>query len=284
MVAQTPAELVKDLPALSSLPAVIDELERSLERGEASMDELGDIVKKDPDLTARLLRLANSTFYGFPKGVETVAEALSLIGLQQLKQLLTGSSVLEYFRDIPPAMVNMRSFWEHSIACGLAAKIIASQRRAPDPELYFVLGLIHDIGRLVFYLQLPEASLRVLKAYEANEQLPLYEYEKQHFGFEHGEVAGLLLQKWDFPKSLVSAVAHHHQPQKADVFFTQTAVIYLADFIVHAMGLGNSGERLVPRFIPQVWQRLDLPEASLRMTIRETDKQFEDVLTLFMKG
>lgn len=283
MIAATPQALIKDLPALSSLPAVIDELETALERGEASMEDLGEIVKKDPDLTARLLRLANSTFYGFPKGVETVAEALSLVGIQQMKQLLTGSSVLEYFQSIPRSTVNMRSFWEHSIACGLAAKVIATQRRAPDPELYFVSGLIHDIGRLVFYLQMPEESVKVLEAYQANNDKHLFEFEKEHYGYEHGEVAGELLKKWDFPNSLVHAVTYHHTPNKADHFQTQTAVIYAADFIVHTMDLGNSGESVIPEFIPKAWDRLDLPNSALRTTIRETEKQFEDVLTLFMQ-
>src|SRR5690606_20965637 len=118
-------ELIRNLPALSSLPAVIEELEEALDKGDASMDDLGEIVKKDTDLTARLLRLANSSFYGFPKGVESVGEALSLIGIEQMKQLLSGSSVIEYFKDIPSEAVNMRSFWEHSIATGIAAKVIA---------------------------------------------------------------------------------------------------------------------------------------------------------------
>ena len=102
------------------------------------MQDLGEIVKKDTDLTARLLRLANSAFYGFPKGVETVAEALALIGIEQMKQLLTGSSVMEYFGNIPASAVNMRSFWQHSIATGIAAKVISIQRRSSDPELFFV--------------------------------------------------------------------------------------------------------------------------------------------------
>lgn len=278
----TAENLVKDLPALSSLPAVVEELEIALDTGDASMDDLGEIVKKDPDLTARLLRLSNSSFYGFPKGVETVAEALSLIGIEQMKQLLSGSSVMEFFKDIPSSAVNMRSFWEHSIATGIAAKVIAVQRRAPDPELYFVSGLIHDIGRLVFYLQMAEEAVELFEAYETNDDQPLYVYEKQIFGFDHGEVAGELLKKWDFPNSLIQAVKYHHRPEQAALHFAESSVIHLADFVVHAMGIGNSGERLIPPFQEKAWVRLDLPNSALRTTIRETDKQYEEVLSLFI--
>jgi putative nucleotidyltransferase with HDIG domain len=276
--------MVDGLPALSSLPAVIDELERALEDSSASMDDLGEIVKKDPDLTARLLRLANSSFYGFPKGVETVGEALSLIGIEQMKQLLTGSSVVEYFKSIPSDRVNMRSFWEHSIGTGIAAKVIAVLRRAPDPELYFVSGLIHDIGRLVFYLREPEMAATMLKAYTQNTQKPLYEYEIDTFGFDHGEVAGELLKQWDFPNSLIQAVKYHHHPKRADVYFADAALVNIADFVVHGLGIGNSGEVLVPAYLKEAMQRLDLPENALRSIVRETDKQFEDVVSLFMTG
>lgn len=275
-------ELIRNLPALSSLPAVIEELEEALDKGDASMDDLGEIVKKDTDLTARLLRLANSSFYGFPKGVESVGEALSLIGIEQMKQLLSGSSVIEYFKDIPSEAVNMRSFWEHSIATGIAAKIIAVQRRAPNPELYFVSGLIHDIGRLVFYLRIPEQTAQMLEQYDRDDQKPLFEWEKATFGYDHGKVGGALLRKWDFPTSLVEAVTHHHRPAYADLYFAEASVIHLADFVVHALGIGNSGERLAPPLDTAAWQRLDLPHTALRATVRETAKQYADVVSLFM--
>ena len=284
MTKTTARQMVEGLPALSSLPAVINELEAALEDGSASMDDLGEIVKKDPDLTARLLRLANSSFYGFPKGVETVGEALSLIGIEQMKQLLTGSSVVEYFKCIPSERVNMRSFWEHSIATGIAAKVIAVLRRAPDPELYFVSGLIHDIGRLVFYLQEPEAAASMLEAYEQDNQKHLFEHEIDVFGFDHGEVAGELLKQWDFPNSLIHAVKYHHAPKRADVYFADASIVNVADFVVHSLGIGNSGEVLVPRYSKAALERLGLPENAMRMIIRETDKQFQDVVALFMHG
>jgi HD-like signal output (HDOD) protein len=274
--------LVKNLPALSSLPAVINELELALDDGLASMDELGEIVKKDPDLTARLLKLANSSFYGFPKGVETVGEGLSLIGIEQMKQLLTGSTVIEYFQTIPADIVNMRSFWEHSIATGIAAKVIAILRRAPDPELYFVLGLIHDIGRLVFYLKLPDESAKLFELYNKNPEQSLLSLEQSLFGFHHGELAGELLQRWEFPDSLIQAVKYHHEPPRANLHFTDAAVVNIADFVVHALDIGNSGERLIPTFQKTAWERLDLPGISMRTIIRETDRQFEDVVSLFI--
>lgn len=278
----TVQDVVKNLPALSSLPAVVQELEAALDKGDASMDDLGEIVKKDTDLTARLLRLANSSFYGFPKGVETVGEALSLIGIEQMKQLLSGSSVIEYFQNIPSDMVNMRSFWEHSIATGIASKVIAIQRRVPDPELYFVSGLIHDIGRLVFYLRLPELMESLFEKYNQDDSRPLHLLEKERLGFDHGEIGGALLKKWDFPSSLVDAVKYHHRPAYADLYYTESAVIHFADFVVHAIGLGNSGERLVPPLDAKAWERLDLPMSAIRMTVRETEKQYKDVVALFM--
>jgi len=246
------------------------------------MEDLGEIVKKDTDLTARLLRLANSSFYGFPKGVETVAEALSLIGIEQMKQLLTGSSVMEYFENIPASSVNMKSFWQHSIATGIAAKVLSIQRRSAESELYFICGLIHDIGRLVFFLELPEQMGSIIQDHEANPEKSLTQIERDHLGIDHGVVGGELLKKWGFPNSLIHAITYHHAPKKSEVHQTEAALITIADFVVHAIGIGNSGEKLVPEFNESAWTRLDLPISVLRMTIRETEKQYGDVVSLFV--
>ncbi|OPZ75073.1 MAG: HDOD domain protein [Verrucomicrobia bacterium ADurb.Bin474] len=160
--------------------------------------------------------------------------------------------------------------------------MLAVQRKAPDPELFFVAGLIHDIGRLVFYLRMPDEASRVLESYGRNPDIPLYDYEKQAYGFDHGDVAGELLKKWDFPNSLIHAVRYHHRPAHADVYYTHAALISIADFVVHSLDFGNSGEAFVPPISPDAWDRLDLPMSALRNTIKETSSQFEETVGLFL--
>lgn len=274
--------LIRGIPrSLGSYGPIIRELEEVINNPQSNLLKVGEVIEKDPDLTVRLLRLGNSSFYGFPTRLETVSEAISLIGLMQVQDLLAASSVMEVFAGVPEEFVSMESFWRHSLACGIAARLLAIARRLPKPEKFFVAGLVHDLGRLVLYSQAPECAKEVFECYHSEHQL-LRQAEAKVLTFDHAQIGEALLHDWQYPVPLVEAVAFHHHPMVATSQATGAAIVHLADHLVNAMQLGSSGERFVPPLNLKAWEHLGFANDMLQSVMAAIDDQIETVQEVFL--
>lgn len=278
----TIATLIDGLPtSLGSYAPVIEEIEAALESPECSLGTVGEAIEKDPDLTARLLRLGNSSFYGFSTRLATVTEAISLIGIRQVEDLIVASSIVERFAGVSDSFVSMESFWRHSLACGIGSRLLAMERRLPKPDKFFVAGLLHDVGRLVLFAQAPKATEEVFQLYQ-REQLLLQEAEVRVLGYDHQQIAEALMRYWNYPENLVQAVAHHHQPAACELAPVEAAVVHLSDYVVNAMQIGSSGERHVSPLSARAWERLRLPIDVLSSLVENIDEQIEAVQEIFL--
>jgi putative nucleotidyltransferase with HDIG domain len=267
--------------SLGSYGPVLQEIEAALQSPQCNLNSIGDAIQKDPDLTARLLRLANSPFFGFANRLSTVAEAVSLLGIQQIQDMIVASSVLEQFKGVPDNLVNKDSFWRHSLAVGITARLLAMERRLPKPDKFFVAGLLHDVGRLVLMLQAPESAQAVFELYQ-REKILLRDAEKKILGFDHQQIAAELLQSWSYPAALVQAVAFHHTPDSS-VAKMEASVVHIADHLVNAMGIGSSGEQFVSSLDDKAWATLGLSSEILARLIEAVDEQILAVEEAFLK-
>jgi HD-like signal output (HDOD) protein len=275
--------LISGIPTLGSCGDILHEIENVLNDPESTLADVGAIIEKDPDLTARLLKLGNSSFFGFPSRMETVSETISLIGIQQVQDLISVSVVVEIFEGVSEDLVNMGSFWKHSMACGLAARQLALARRVPKPEKFFVAGLLHDIGRLVLYSRAPNDAQDVFRIY-LSETILLREAEQKALGFDHTEIGEALLKAWNYPANLISAVRFHHQPISASSFQLEASIVHLADHMVNALQIGCSGERWIPPLQSKAWERLNLPVDILESVVETVDGQIAEVERAFLSG
>lgn len=276
--------LVQATPStLGSYGPLLREIETALASPQCSLGSIAEIIEKDPDLTARLLRFANSAFCGFSTRLSTVSEAIGLIGVQQVQDLLTASSVIEQFAGVSEEFASVQSFWEHSLACGIASRLIALEGRLPKPDRFFVAGLLHDIGRMVLFLQAPKVAQQVFNYYR-KEKVLLRDAEQKVMGYDHQSIAEALLRSWKYPPALAFAVGYHHHPQNATVGQMEAAVVHVADHIVNAMRMGSSGERHVPPLHPQAWAMLNLKPAVLDPVISGIDEQIEAAKEMFLKS
>jgi putative nucleotidyltransferase with HDIG domain len=274
--------MVQAVPrSMGSYGPVLEEIERALQSPLCNLTSIGDAIQKDPDLTARLLRLANSPFFGFASRLSTVAEAVSLLGIQQIQDMITASAVLEQFKGVPDSLVTKESFWRHSLAVGLAARLLAMERRLPKPDKFFVAGLLHDVGRLVLLSQSPEWAQKVFALYQS-ERMLLREAEQKVLGYDHQQIAAELLQLWSYPASLIQAVAFHHIPNNS-VAKPDAGVVHVADHLVNAMAIGSSGERFVSPLDEKCWLALGLGTEVLSRTIEAVDEQIQAVEEAFLK-
>jgi len=192
------------------------------------------------------------------------------------------SSVLEQFKGVPDKFVNKDSFWRHSLAVGITARLLAMERRLPKPDKFFVAGLLHDVGRLVLLSQAPEWVQAVFELYQ-RERMLLRDAEKKVLGYDHQQVAAELLQNWSYPAVLVQAVAFHHTPASS-LAKLDASVVHVADHLVNAMGIGSSGEQFVPPLDDKAWALLGLGPEVLAKIVETVDEQILAVEDAFLKN
>ncbi|RMH16310.1 MAG: HDOD domain-containing protein, partial [Gemmatimonadetes bacterium] len=241
--------------------------------------DIARVIRDDPGLAARLLKIVNSAFFSFPRRVETVSQAVTVVGTAQVRDLALATSVITMFADVPSEVVDMESFWKHSVGAGVCARVFAGHRREGNVERFFLMGLLHDIGRLIMLMQLAEETGRALVR-ARDEGQPAHAVEREECGFDHGQVGGALLEQWNLPASLQEAVQYHHRPRLASRFPVETAAVHVADIVAHALELGCSGERRVPALAPEAWEALGIDVETVPVILDEIEAQYEAVSNL----
>ena len=241
------AGLLRDDPQLPPMPQVLEELRRITADDQASLEDIGAVVRKDAGLSAFLLRLVNSAFYSFSAKVDTVSRAVGIIGVKPLYSLALGFVFSEIISRAPKNMPGLDGLWRHSLAVGLAAQTIwEAQEGQDDSERLFVAGLLHDMGKLALMCAAPERA-RLLYANAASDTV-MHELEDELLGFNHAKLGGLLLKKWNMPASLAAAAHWHHNPQHA-AHYKEPLTVNLADMLVTALGLGMRPDSPVPPLV-----------------------------------
>ena len=273
-----PNELIRDHVKLPSLPTMYVQINEAINRPNSSASDIAKVISKDTSLSASLLKIVNSTFYGFPSKIDTLSRAVTVVGTRQLTTLALGMNIISVFKKIPSDLIHMRSFWEHSLACGICARIIGSYKKIPNTERVFVAGLLHDIGRLILYSYVPIHARNALIKARQDDDL-LHNSEHEILGFDHSTIGGLLLKKWKLPVSLENSVKYHHSPQESKDPL-EPAIIHLADIMTNAIGRGSSGERFVPALNPDAWRSLELSPNILSSTIKQMERQIEEIIQL----
>lgn len=268
----TPEELVTQTANLVSLPDIYIRLKAVVDDPESSMADVADVVAGDPALTARLLKIANSPYFGFPAKIATVARATSLLGTQQIHDLVLATTVSEAFSGIPTEFISMRDFWLNSIRCGLLCRRLAQECNVLDSERLFVEGLLHDIGHLIMYQGLPEASAAALL--EAQQQdRPLFLVERELIGCDYAQVGSALMRNWHFPPGLIESVLYQNEPARAEAFPLEVAIMHIAvQLKQHAAAEAEIADSL-PNIDAAAWQQTGLTQEVIEPVCATADEQ-----------
>jgi HD-like signal output (HDOD) protein len=274
-----PEKFISENTQLSTLPDIFRQINETISKPNSSAHDIAKVISKDPNLSAKLLKIVNSAFYGYPSRIDTLSRAVNIVGTKQLSTLAIGVNVINLFRNIPSVIVDMKAFWQHSVACGINARIIAGYKNIQNTERLFVAGLLHDIGRLLMYNYIPDMSREMLISARVRKKL-LFAVERDFLGIDHSYIGGLLLAKWRLPMSLENTVAHHHDPGKSQNRL-ESAIVHLADIMANASGKGSSGERLLPLLNQEAWDLIGLSPNVLGLTMDHSDNQLEDIFEFF---
>lgn len=264
----------RGIGALPSLPSIAVELLQSIDDENADTDSLASKISRDQALVARMLRVANSSFYGLQGRVGSIQDAIVVLGLRSVRTLATAAAVTGSLKVDSHSGFNLRDFWRHSIAVALCARALARRLRSND-ETAFAAGLLHDIGRLALAACFPKHMAAVHGHQQQADCDPLYA-ERAVLGIDHAEAGSLLTTYWKFPVTLCQAIARHHEPQGA-VANSLTGIVHLANAIAHALDLAGNANEAIPRLDAVVWATACLTMTDFHDVFVEVEEQFEGV-------
>jgi HD-like signal output (HDOD) protein len=265
-------KLAQENISLPEIPSIVFELNEVIANPLSSAEDIAQVVHRSPSLTALLLKIVNSPFYGFPSKIDKISLAVTLIGTREISGLALGISIISQFNNIPKEILSMYSFLRHSLACGIISRILAAHKSIPQTEQMFVSGLLHDLGRLILYSYFPEESRNILVRARSSDRL-LYQQETDYLGCNHTHLVKQLLQQWKLPMVLENNVFYHHNPSDAQQPIPAT-LVHLADVITNGLGIGTSGERYVPPLDNAAWENLGLSPTCFDVVVKQATHQF----------
>jgi putative nucleotidyltransferase with HDIG domain len=277
------SELVQGVGDLVTLPDVFIRINQLLESPNSTTTDIANIVSQDPAFTVRLLRVANSSFYGFSSTIDTVSKAVSVIGTNQIRNLALSTAVANSFSGLPNKLVSMANFWRHSLYCGLAARKLAKLAGKSDAEAVFTAGLLHDIGELVIFNRLPDkAKEALLLVLDSADELAIYQAERQIIGFDHAQVGGELARQWNLPPMLEECIAFHHDIHAAQQYKRETALVHIANILALMAEVQTFEPADVSPIDPEAWALTGLSAADvIEEVVRETQSEISEAENLF---
>lgn len=266
----TPASLAGDIVNLVTLPDIYLRVRDLLDDPSASFEDMAKVVSVDPNLTSRILRIANSAFYGFPAEIESASRAMTMLGTQQIHDFVLATSVTQSFSKIPKELVDMERFWHTSVLCGAHAKVIADYCGILNSEHMFTTGLLSHIGRLVLYLRLPAVMSEVL-AESTQHQLPISPIIEQKLGFDDAAVADQLLSAWKLPQNLVQPIREYSRPTNLQGTDISSAIVHTASMITDLRDYHLEPDKLISHFDVTAWSALKLNQELLLDLISDSE-------------
>lgn len=271
---------IKKTENIPTLPKVLTKLTEEMNSENYSIKNIGDMMSHDVSLSARILKIVNSPFYGFPQRIHSINHAIVLLGANVLKSIVISTSAFTLMKEA------MEGLWEHSLFCAFAAKEIAlninkrdKKSARIDPDMMFSAGLLHDIGKIIIATTFKTEFKQILEISEKDKR-PLTKIEHEMLHISHDQLSYMLTKEWNLPSSICIPIKYHHDVNLADDFKIETAILNLADFLTQAIGIGYSKNVLIEPLNKDSMNILNIDIDFIRHIIGEI-YSFKDELYIF---
>jgi len=248
-------EAIKDLP---TLPDVVAKVNRLVNSEHASASDINAVIRRDLALSGKVLRLVNSSFYGFPRRINSITRAVVILGFRTVRNLTLSAFVFSTFRKGMQGF-DARAFWTHSIGVAVTSAAAAEELgfSTRGREDAFIAGLLHGVGKVVLCEYAPEQMHEVLHRRDV-EDMSLLEAEQAVLGYTHADLGGAVLENWNLPEAIVQVVRHYPDPTKAGQDLRPCALVHASEILTRAMLFGNPGEERMPLVSARAWDEIEL--------------------------
>lgn len=241
----TLAKIMMKINELPFLPSVTSRVVELTEDPKTTTAQLSDVISQDQVLVTKALKMVNSAYYGLPRKIASVTEAVTILGLDTLRTVVIGASVYSTINQISQKNgFKQESLWRHSAASGAAARILSIKLGIKQKEHAFVAGLLHDIGKIIILSFLPDEYFNIIKTSEASNKT-LFETEKEVLNFTHTDVGKIVAQKWGFPSVLVDTIGNHHDFAHQGENHELIAVVHLSNAVSKMAGYGSGQKEMI---------------------------------------
>ncbi len=269
-------EIVAKVDELPSLPDIVVRVMELTEDPDSTAFDINEVINRDQNMTAQVLRMANSVYYGYSRRIATVTDAIVLIGFNAVRSIVLAASVSKILKqELSGYVMGEGELWKHSQCAAVFARLLAKKNKYRSVELAYTATLLHDIGKLVLNSYLSDSYQEVLAAVN-EENIPFDQAEDNLFGFNHATVGGKVAEKWKLPRDLVEAIACHHNPEQAVENPELTAIVHTADAVTLQMGMGLGVDGLMYSLSQESLDLLGVGEEQLEMLMADIVDIFID--------
>lgn len=274
--------LIDQVEELPPAPDVLPKLLQLLGEPDVDADAVGELINHDASLTTGVLALANGAHYGGGMQATMITEAIMRLGFQEIFKLVAAVSGKRAFASGAKSYIDESQLWLHSVATGVACQVVA-ERTGETPNEAFTVGLLHDIGKNILAQALGEDYGDAVTGAE-EKQSALYTFEKERFGAHHAELGGRVLARWKFPPQIIACVWFHHTPTMAKPYEGLASVVWLGNYLAHAMGYGFGGTPVGVKDRDQIMDLLDISYEEIPGLLHSSTERLNDVVKLFKSG
>lgn len=279
----TPQMLAEKVNSLFSLPDVALRINELLNEDNTTNADFDEVILHDPALTAKLLKLVNSAFFGFPGNIDTISRAVLMIGQDELRNLVLAITVTDSFKGIPEHLVDMDTFWYHSVTSGILARLLAQKCKRQDYERFFIAGLLHSIGKLIIFSEYPQQASQILSLKNQGQEA-MIKAERETFGFTYAELGAELLKRWKLPANIWGVINCQLEPLQAMHSIEDTCILHIAAKIADSiepcakMEFEFEGPELDYNF--PAYQHMQLQAEEVRPLIQEASCEAFEILSI----
>jgi len=273
--------IIKKIDGLKPIPQVASKVMSIAENPESSMNDLSNVIIYDTAVTANLLKMVNSAYFGLPEKFDSVHQAIVYLGMAQVVDLVLLSASGENLRTAQDGYdLEAGELWKNSVFSALIARELAEKKGVKETHLIFTAALLKDVGKVILS-QYVKDSFDEINALVTEQNFTFKEAEKQVIGIDHAELGGMVAENWNFSPKLAEIIRHHHRPQESLISEFESSIVYMADTICMMMGIGVGSDGLAYRFHRNVVESLDLTERDFQKIIAgfvEKLKQLETMI------
>ena len=274
--------IISKISTLPTLPTVYSKLTEAIEDPNNTVEQISKIISADQASVFKILKIVNSPFYGFRGKIDTISQAIFYLGFNEVRNIVLALSVINLFskesslKDYSPI-----DLWSHSIGVGILARAIGAAVKEKNLENYFVAGIFHDIGKLIF---MEYAAQDYQRAFDIakTKKITISEAELEIFGVDHAAAGSLLAEKWKLPPSIQKTVWHHHDFNGSEINNLILGSIYIADIYASAMGLGRDGSVIISRPNEIVWNTIKLQPGYIKSISKKIREDYNHTIKIIL--